>query len=64
MLEDDGVAVLHPVVFEGLLVVKQWHPIENDGDFARRKAGLDLAEGFEILQFQILGHVQDEYHVR
>lgn len=60
MLQDNGIAVADAVIAQGLLVVHERQAVERDDDFVGRHSALDLAERLEILQLQLLAHVQDE----
>lgn len=60
VLEDDGVAIMYPMVAQRLLVVHERQAVERDDDLVGRHAALDLAERLEVLQLQLLAHVEDE----
>lgn len=60
VLEDDSVAVTDPVIAQRLLVVHERQTVERDHDLVGRHAALDLAERLEVLQLQLLAHIEDE----
>lgn len=60
VLENDGVAVAYPVVAQRLLVVHERQAVERDDDLVGRHAALDLTKRLEVLQLQLLAHVEDE----
>lgn len=60
MLEDNSVAVAYPMVAQRLLVVHERQAVECDDDLVGWHAALDLAERLEVLQLQLLAHVEDE----
>lgn len=60
MLQDDRVPIADPVIAQRLLVVHERQPVERDDDLVGRHPALDLAERLEVLQLQLLAHVQDE----
>ncbi|KAL0112724.1 hypothetical protein PUN28_012176 [Cardiocondyla obscurior] len=61
--KNDSVAVTDPVVAQRLFIVHQRQPVEGDDDLVGRHAALDLAERLEVLQLQLLAHVEDEHAV-